>query len=539
MSNLVKMDSPDGQAIYKRYCNAKGDWDNWRSLYDEAYAFAIPDRDPWPEDIAPGTRKNIQVYDITAVNSARRLVSRLHSSLVPPGEQWFLLEAGDDVRNPNEKKQLNTYLQSFTDIIFQVLNDSNFDLVINEFFQDIIIGTGAMMILESNDKKSPVRFKSVGINTVYPEGDIYDGIETVFRDFYDIPGCDIQRMWPRAKITQQMQTRMDADPRCLFQLIEGVIYDPQLHEYRITLMLQDTNEYLMDYRVKSSPWVVARWSKCSNEVGGRGPVIHALPTIRSLNALVEEVMRNVALSTSPPWMAASDGVFNPYLFQIAPNKVIPISRQSMGDMPLKRLDVAGDVNLSSLEVNDMRAQIKDALFDNPVRPINAPEQTATEVMIRQQQFMEEIGPAFGRLSVELLPKIINRVIYILQKKGYLPAELKIDNKNIAIRYKSPLVRSASMQKVQNLQNYVALLQPIVGPELTLGSINVDQLPQWLSDKLDVDETLIKSPAEIQALIGNIMQQQAQQNPAVEQQPANEPLANQVNTQKALGNASNG
>lgn len=524
----------DKYKVYKRYTDAKGNWDNWRSIYDEAYAYAIPQRDPWPQDMVEGRRKNIQVYDITAVNSGRRLVSRLHSSLVPPGEQWFNLEAGENITDSNAKKTLNEYLQNFTDIIFQVLNASNFDIVINEMLQDLIIGTGALMILESDNKDCPIKCKSVAVDILYPEADAYDEIKTVFRDFMRVYGRDITTLWPKAKLTQSMQYKLDNDAQVQFDLVEGVIWDDDKKDYHIVVMEMDTRDYILDVHSKSSPWIVARWSKASNEVGGRGPVIDALPTIRSLNALVEEILRNVALSTSPPWMAASDGVFNPYLFQIEPNKIIPISRQSMGSLPLTKLDVAGDINLSNLEVNDMRMQIKDALFDNPLRPVNAPTETATEIMIRQQQFMEEIGPAFGRLSVELLPKIINRVIYILQKKGYLPADLKIDNTHIAIRYKSPLVRSSQIQKIQNLQNYVSILQPIMGAELTLGSINVNLLPQWLCDKLDVDETLIKSPAEVQLLLDQIQQANTPKSPGEMQPPANQPLANQLQLEQAQG-----
>lgn len=522
----------DGNQLYKRYAAAKGDWDNWRPLYDEAYAFAIPDRDPWPMDITQGVRKNIQVYDITAVNSTRRLVSRLHSSLTPPGEQWFGLEAGDAIKDPSAKKQLNAYLQAFTEIIFEVLNDSNFDLVINELYQDLVIGTGAMMIMESSEKKRPIKFKAVALNVIYPEGDAYDEINTVWRDFNNIYGRDVERLWPKAQLTQSMRMRLENDPMAKFQLVEGVVFYPEEDDYRVVVMEQGTQEYIVDVRSKSSPWVVARWSKASNEVGGRGPVIEALPTIRSLNALTEEIMRNVALSTSPPWMAASDGVFNPYLFQIAPNKMIPISRQSMGDLPLQRLDVAGDVNMGNLEVNDLRQQIKDALYDNPVRPVTSPEQTATEVMIRQQQFMEEISPAFGRLSVELLPRIINRVIFIMQRKGYLPPELRIDNKNIAIRYKSPLVRSSSVQKIQNLQNYIAIMQPILGQEMTMATLNVDQLPQWLSDKLDVDETLVKSPLEVQQLIAAVQKASQPPVPGEDEPTENGQLADQTREQQA-------
>ena len=490
--------------IKQRYQEARANWMLWRSLYDEAYAYAIPNKNPYPEKQTPGIRKNNQAYDITAVNSTRRLVSRLHASLVPPGEQWFELEAGEQITDPNERKQINAFLQQYTAVIFQALNDSNFDLAINEMLQDLTIGTGAMMVLATNNEDEPIKFKSVAVDGIYPEGDAYDEINTVFREFKDLRVEDIPRLWKRAKLTQAMETAVTTNPLRKFCLIEGVIYDAERDQYNIVVFEEGSGEYLLDIWSKSSPWVVARWSKSSNEVAGRGPVIEALPTIRSLNVLTEEIMRNVALSTSPPWMAASDGVFNPYLFQIEPNKVIPVSRQSMGSIPLERLDVASDIRMGTLEMQDLRQQVKDALFDNPIRPVDSPSQTATEIMVRQQNFLEDIGPAFGRLSVELLPKIINRVIYILQRKGRLPNELSVDNKNVSIKYKSPLVRSAAIQKVQNLQNYVAILQPILGQELTLATLNVELIPEWMTNALDVEAKLVKSPAELGELSQRVM-----------------------------------
>lgn len=519
--------------LQKRYADAKGNWQNWRSIYDEAFAFTIPQKDPWPTELVEGVRKNIWVYDITAVTSARRLVSRLHSSLVPPGEEWFSLEAGDEVVDPNEKKELNQILQIYTNVIFRALNDSNFDLVINELLQDLIIGTGAMQILEGKGKEI-MRFKSVSLDVCYPEGDAFDDIETVWTDFWKVAGRDIHEIWPKAKITENMRHQMAADPDVTFDFTEGVIFNNETRTYKLCVFVMETYEYILELETPSSPWIVARWSKASNEVGGRGPVLDAMPTIRSLNRLVEDILRNVGLSTSPPWMAASDGVFNPWMFEIQPNKIIPISRQSMGDLPLQKLDVSGDIRTGTLEIQDLRQQIKDCLFDNPVRPVDAPEQTATEIMIRQQQFMEEIGPAFGRLSVELLPRIINRVIYILQRKGYLPNSLKVDGKNINIRYKSPLVRSASVQKIQNLQNYNTIMQSIVGPELSLGSFNLQLIPQWLGDKLDVDETLIKSPNEVAAAISQAQSAQNPPTPADNIPNANSQIASQATQQQAQG-----
>lgn len=530
--------SKSATQLLQQYSTAKGDWFNWRSIYDEAYAFTIPQKDPWPEMTAQGVRKNIWVYDTTAVTSARRLVSRLHAALFPPGEEWFELEAGEEVTDPNEKKELNKWLQLFTSLIFRVINASNFDLAINEMLQDLIIGTGSLMILEG-DNRNPVKFKSVAVNVVYPAGDAFDDIETVWRDWPQVYGHDIQIIWPKAKIPSSIQHAMNSDPNCKFDFIEGIVYNQETRIYHHCVFQSGSTEYILDIETESSPWIVARWSKASNEVGGRGPVLDAMPTIRSLNRLVEDILRNVGLSTSPPWMAASDGVFNPYLFEIEPNKIIPISRQSMGDLPLQKLDVSGDIRTGTLEIQDLRQQIKDTLFDNPVRPVESPAQTATEIMIRQQTFMEEIGPAWGRLSVELSPKIIKRIIFIMQKQGRLPKDLNIDGKHINIRYKSPLVRSSSVQKIQNLQNYNTIMQSIVGPQLSLGTMNLQLLPFYLGDKLDVDDDLIKSPDEVAQLVNAVQTAGTPQAPGEMEPPPNKQIANQNAVQQAQGNVNGG
>lgn len=514
------------EQLLQRYQNAKGNWQLWRSLYEEAYAYVNPDRNPWPDEVTPGVRKNIFVYDTTAVASARRLVSRLHASLLPPNENWFELTSSQSVPDA-DKTAYNQQLQFINDILYREIGRSNFDLVANETLTDLLIGTGAMMILECDSEDMDFICKSVAINKIYPEGDAYDEIHTVWREICKIRATEIEAFWPDAIIPSQIEQTRSYDPTVEYDFVEGYIYDRYENKYRHVVWADGINEVIVDIVETSSPWIVARWSKTTQEVGGRGPVIQALPTIRSANKLTEFLMQNVALSVSPPWIAASDGVFNPYLFEIGPNKVIPVSRQSMGMLPLQKLDVSGEIQEGSLELNDLRTQIKDLLFDNPIRPVDGPAQTATEISIRHQAFLEEIGPAWGRLSVEFQPKIIKRIIYILQKKGKIPKDFKINNVLMDIRFKSPLEQGAAFQAVQNLTQYLELMTQYLGPQVTLGSLNVPLLPQWLADKMGVDPNLIAGPGQIQQTMQNIMQQlqppPAQPNaPQQAQQIANQP-----------------
>jgi hypothetical protein len=319
-------------------------------------------------------------------------------------------------------------------------------------------------------------------------------------------------------------------------VIEGVIYQPEEENWQIIVWHEESKDNLVNRETESSAWISARWDKAPMEIGGRGAVIQALPTIRSLNKLVENVLRHTDLASAPPWMATTDGIFNPHDFKIEPNKVIVVNPTAFAQEPFKRIDVTADMNTTALEVNDMRSQIKEALYDMPVRPVDSPPQTATEIMIRQQNFLEDIQPAFARLSYEFLPNLINRVIHILQKKGMLPADLKVDGRAIVIRYKSPLVRGADLQKVQNLQMYSQIMDGMVGQQVKLGSLNIADLPQYIAEKVDASDGMVKSPGEFQNFIDSLLSQGQPQNP-VEQSPgANDAMEDQVNAQQLQGAA---
>jgi hypothetical protein len=189
--------------LYKRFQTAKGNWFNWRSLYDEAYAFTCPQRNPWPDEQIPGRRKNLFVFDTTAVSASKRLVSRLHGTIMPPNEDWFELTASEQVPL-SQKDEFNRNLSVINEILYKSIGKSNFDLVANEALQDLIIGTSAMMILEDDSEDSDFRCKSIPLNRIYPEGDAFDEIETVWREVINMRAHDIESFWPKAVLPESM-----------------------------------------------------------------------------------------------------------------------------------------------------------------------------------------------------------------------------------------------------------------------------------------------------------------------------------------------
>jgi hypothetical protein len=504
LENKAADKEEDYTKLMNRYKTASGDWDNWKSLYMETYDYTFPNKNPYYEeyDETPGQRKNLQVFDSTLCIGARKLVSKLHANLVPPSLQWFALEPSELITDENQKKQIQAALQQLTAIIYNAINNSNFDLAINEVFHDLIIGTLALQVFATDDDKKPIVFKPCAIDRLAPEQDAFDDVNTVWKFFCDINNEDVLRLWPDGTIPEQMAQLIQQNKQKKFNFVEGVIYQPKTKDYRVVVLWQDYPDFVLDKVTPSSPWIVGRWAKSPREIGGRGPAIEALPTARTLNMMARFLIEAAAMNATPPWLGFSDGVFNPNTYIIQPNTIIPISPDSAANMPLRKLDVSGDVQFGELTMNDLRTQINTLMYVDPVRPVQAPEQTATEIMIRQQAFLEEIAPAFSRIEVEVLPKLIQRVMFILLDKGLLPKDLvSPEFKDLyRVRFKSPLEQSQQLQDVQKLMQYNASIQQIVGAEQAIIGYKAEQLPTWLASKFDIDLTLINSPEEIQAKI---------------------------------------
>ena len=92
-----------------------------------------------------------------------------------------------------------------------------------------------------------------------------------------------------------------------------------------------------------SPFISFRWLKGAGEIYGRSPVMTALPDIKTVNKVVELVLKNASISVTGIWQADDDGVLNPANIQLVPGSIIPKAVGSAGLTPLQapgRFDVS-------------------------------------------------------------------------------------------------------------------------------------------------------------------------------------------------------
>lgn len=500
--------------ILSRHDKALIKKEDFRSLYDEAYEFALPQRnlyDGYYDGGVGGQNKMNRVFDSTAINSTQRFANRMQSGIFPPQRNWCRLEPGSDI--PLDRKQeAQAALDMYAETFFDTLKQSNFDIAIGEFLLDLSVGTAVMMV-QPGDDVNPINFIPVPQYLVAFEEGADGKVDNVYRRI-KIKGEAIQRQWPEATIPEKIQIQIDNKPTDDVELIEATVYDDKRGDYCYHVIHKGTNEEILYKRMNYSPWIVARYAKVAGEIYGRGPLITALPDIKTLNKTVELQLKNASLSISGVYTAADDGVLNPNTVRIMPGAIIPVARNGgpQGES-LKPLPRAGDFNLSQIIMNDLRQNIKRVLLDESLPPDNMSARSATEVVERMKELSQNLGSAFGRLINETMMPLVSKILYVMDERGLIDMPLKVNGLEIKVVPIAPLAMAQAMEEVEKVLNFSQIIQSM-GPAGQM-AIKQEEMIDYVAEKLGIPQRLITTKVERMMMMQQAQQQamqMAQQNP---------------------------
>ena len=91
--------------IMEREAKAQARKDEWRSVYEDCYKFALPQRNLYNgyyEGGVAGQNKMTNVFDSTAIHATQRFANRIQAGLFPPYKKWCRLESGSMI--PPDRK---------------------------------------------------------------------------------------------------------------------------------------------------------------------------------------------------------------------------------------------------------------------------------------------------------------------------------------------------------------------------------------------------------------------------------------------------
>jgi hypothetical protein len=471
------------------------------SLLQDAYRYAMPDRDTISSH-APGAQRNLQAYDSTAIVGTLRFANRIQTDLFPPYRKWCTLEAGSAIPE-DQKADTDKELERRNEKLFRFIHESSFDTALNEALQDLAAGTGVLLIENGRmATKRPggklFRVQALPSSSVAFEEGPFGLIEGYYHK-RKVKHRDIKRVFPKGEFPAWVAGVNDPDFEIEFHVC--AYYDAELDAFWNDVVMAGSQDGKGGHRVqastsRTSPFIAFRWTKAAGEVEGRGPLLMALPDIKTLNKVVELILKNASLAVAGVYTAVDDGVINPATVRLAPGTIIPVgSNGGNRGRSLDLLPVSGNFNVAELVIEKMQMQIKTHLFDKALPPDTGPVRSPTEIVQRIKELQTDTGAPFGRLIVELQVPVVQRFLDIADKAGEIPMELNVDGREVAIKPTSPLARGAALEDVQAIADYVSLAAPF-GEDFLATGLEKDKTARFLARAIGVPRMLIPGEEEV-------------------------------------------
>jgi hypothetical protein len=482
------------EALLKRRERAKTRKDSWRSIYQDAYRFALPARETfgWQTEGAP---RNNELYDTTLQDLTYTSANTMLATLFPPWTRWGEFAPGAAIPKKTIDPEERQALQDATETFFGFLHSSNFANGMSEVALDLQIGTGALTFDEGDDDE-PFRFTSVPVSALELEEGPNGNVETKFM-CREPQAQNLLRMYPGMELfdlPEATRAAVMTTPEQPVKVLQCEVYYPQNKHY-YGIVIDETSKSIIwrfDYE-ESCPTIVARSSRTPGEIYGRGRVLLALSDAKTLDKMVEFVLRHAALQVAPPLTGVTDGVLNPYTAVLAPMTILPVASNDNGNPSLRVLEMGGNFNITEALMEQLRDSIRQKMM-GPARSDGAIK-SATEIDVSDRDRLWAMGGEYGRIQYELLTKIMARGAFILQRRGLIP-KFKVDGRMVAVRYTSPFAKSQAQEDIQALQRTIMLSQLVDPQGTSLGmGLKIEDVPAWVARKEGLDEELIRTPDE--------------------------------------------
>ncbi|MCO6419110.1 portal protein [Siccirubricoccus sp. KC 17139] len=443
------------------------------------------------DHVLPAPQDGPALFDATAADAVEQLAASLLAELTPPWSRWFGLAPARPLQDTARGHAAALALEDAADTLQRHLDRSNFAVEMHQAFLDlVIIGTGLLMVEEAPlGEASAFRFTAVPMRMAVLEEGPDGRLSTVYRQAR-LTAAALRRRFPEAVLPPELLRAAAQGDATAHPVLEAVLPDRGGIRYHALLIDDPLRPLpLAEGSFAENPCIAFRWMKVPGELYGRGPVMKALPDIRTANKVVELILKNASIAATGIWQAEDDGVLNPATIKLTPGAIIPKAPGSAGLTPLA---APGNFDVSQLVLEDLRTRIRGALLADRLGPAQDVRMTATEVLERSAQTARLLGATYGRLQTELLTPLVMRCLGILRRRGELPPLLVADGREIALRYESPLARVQGRADAANTLLFLESVGKLGGS--AAAQLDTVAATRWLARTLGAPaEVLLPSP----------------------------------------------
>ncbi len=518
-------------ARVKEMATARKTWeDRWKDIRDYQLPFLGEFRDT--DDIVDrGRRRDLKIADGVAWMSAVAFGAGVMSGLTPPSRQWFKMGfSRADAEEDIEAMRVLDLRQKITEYF---LHRSNFYNCIHNCYMELPFGQAPLGVFASQE--TGIRFQNYTVGTYYL-GTGSGGTVDTFARYFQMNAVQILEQFGEEHLPHVVKDALqNADGRYskTFDVwwlvmpndsrIPGVPGNRNM-PYTSLYWLEGSgdNRYLYAGGFEEFPVPVARYQVVGGNAYGFGPGWYAEGDAKGLQTMKRDLLMASELLIKPPMVGPAD---------VKRVNLIPggyTKEQQLGTQGVRPLfQIQSNPQWLAAEIQNAENSIKRIysadLFLMLSNAVDAPQKTAREVMILQQEKLQQLGPVVERLQDEFLSPIIERVYNILERMGAFPpipediAE-RLADEEVKIEYISPLAQAQKMSGLVNIEQAVAFAAQMaqIWPDAVKKVDPIGTVTEYF-ELLGAPGKMQRSAEEVQGMIQQEQEMMAQQEAAAQQQ----------------------
>ena len=490
--------------------------ETWRECFEYSFPMRAIDlatqgQPPGPElNIGYGRDRQAQLLDSTATDSVRILAAALVGGQFPASSRWFSLL----VQNADEAGK--AWLDIVAEALWKNIHASNFDAAIYECEIDLACAGMFALYIDEDPERGGLLFEQWPLAQCYFASSKPGGrVDIVYRQV-EMTAVQAARQYGLEKLSSAAQAAYKQRPNETAKYVQA-IYPRELYavDARLAKHLPiaschveaSTKRVLRESGYHEMPVVVSRWMQIPGSCLAFGPMMEALPDVKTCNLSEYYATANEDMQTSGMYGAVDDGVLNTRTIRVGPRKIVVMADKDS----FFPITPAGDIRQQHERQEARRARIRKILLADHLALPDKAGMTALEVATRVDLLRQALGPIYGRQQSEAQAPIIERCFGLAFRAGVFPPPPEsVAGQNFSIQYLSPLARSQQLADVNAMDRHEAslLAKAEIRPE-SLDGYDWDQADRVRAEKLGVPLTLIVDDERIAEIRAQRNERQAE------------------------------
>lgn len=458
-------------------------------------------------------------YSSVAVVSHQKLSAKIHGAITSPSIRWFTMKFRQT--KLNENKAAATWLDECSDLTYYALQDSNFDLEINETYQDLTgFGTASITLEEMpGDARqwNGLLFTGIPLKECFFEQDALGKVARFFREMQMTP-VQMLSKFGNAGVPESIIKEAEAGhqgthtvlysiyPRSNKIIPIGEKVSPSKMPLETCYILKDANEKSVLGKPGGKyemPVFMPRWRKTSESVWGNSPGMLAMGDIKSLNRLVQLDLVRGEKDVDPPIAVEERAMIGDLDYNAGGVSMVNNVEGIKEMFPASR--IAGTYE----RIERLEQRIEEYFFVPGLQALlsDNKERTAFEVARMQEEVLQLLGPTMGRIQNDMLNPIVSRAFRMLARDGQLPDPPAIvldENAEFDIEYLGPLARAMRMEEASNIERFYtfganlgALVSQMPGVDNPMDNIDGDAAIRRIGRRMGIPAEILRDEADVQ------------------------------------------